>query len=166
MTRARHRLLMSAARSRRINGRERWQEPSRFIGEIDPTCITVRDYLSPRSVGSKNYAPSAFSGLGGRTGQRRRSRGAGRARGDGRTGGDRNRAERKPSTAPATFSGSTRPAGEADLVEGAIVIHAMFGPGTIAEASGSGDKLKLEVRFRRVGTKSVIAKFAKLEVPE
>ena len=166
MTRARHRLLMSAARSRRINGRERWQEPSRFIGEIDPRHIVVRDYLSPRAVGSKDYAPSAFSGLGGRTGQRQRSRrGASHTHRTSTPRGAHSRKRRAPAAA-AQLSGPTRPASEKDLDEGAIVLHPMFGPGTITETTGSGDKLKLEIRFDKAGTKNVLAKFAKLEVPE
>ena len=159
MTRARHRLLMSAARSRRINGRERWQEPSRFISEIDPRHIVVRDYLSPRAVGSKDYASSSFSGLGGRTGQRQRSKGrpayGGHARGH----------SAAKSAVPVKFSGPTRPATDADLREGATVVHPMFGPGKITNATGASDKLKLQIRFNKAGTKSVIAKFAKLEVP-
>ena len=159
MTRARHRLLMSAARSRRINGRERWQEPSRFIGEIDPRNIVVRDYLSPRAVGSKDYSSSSFSGLGGRTGQRQRSKGrAYRRRSPRRSGAD--------SDAPVKFSGPTRAATDGDLVEGATVVHPMFGPGKITDAAGAGERLKLEIRFNKAGTKSVIAKFAKLQVPE
>ncbi len=162
MTRARHRLMLSAARSRRINGRERWQEPSRFISEIDPRHIVVRDYLSPRAVGSKDYAPSSFSGLGGRTGQRQRTR-----RG-GRTARPSAWREGKKTATVATavkFSGPTRPATEDDLKEGATVVHPMFGPGRSAAATGTGDKLKLEIRFNKAGTKNVIAKFAKLEVP-
>jgi DNA helicase-2/ATP-dependent DNA helicase PcrA len=159
MTRARHRLLMSAARSRRINGRERWQEPSRFISEIDPRHIVVRDYLSPRAVGSKDYVSSSFSGLGGRTGQRQRSKGrpayGGHARGH----------SAAKSAVPVKFSGPTRPATDADLREGATVVHPMFGPGKITNATGASDKLKLQIRFNKAGTKSVIAKFAKLEVP-
>ncbi len=158
MTRARHRLLMSAARSRRINGRERWQEPSRFIGEIDPRHLVVRDYLSPRAVGSKDYAPSAFTGLGGRTGQRQRSRARHPAR--------RKTRQRAAAAAPADISGPTRPATTDDLVEGAVVLHKMFGAGRVAGTSGSGDKLKLEIRFDKAGTKNVIAKYAKLQVPE
>ena len=161
MTRARHRLLMSAARSRRINGRERWLEPSRFISEIDPRHIVVRDYLSPRAVGSKDYASSSFSGLGGRTGQRQRSKGRRRAYGGHPTG----HAATK-SALPVKFSGPTHPATDADLREGATVVHPMFGPGKITNATGVGDKLKLEIRFDKAGTKSVIAKFAKLEVPD
>jgi len=154
-------LFMSAARSRRINGRERWQEPSRFIGEIDPRHLIVRDYLSPRSVGSKDYAPSAFSGLGGRTGQRHGSRRRGyRARPSSRRGG-----KKSVAMAPVQFSGVTRLATEADLREGSTVVHPMFGAGRITETTGSGDKLKLEIRFDKAGIKSVIAKFAKLEVP-
>ncbi|MFQ5743700.1 MAG: ATP-dependent helicase [Acidobacteriota bacterium] len=43
MTRARRRLLLSAAHSRRLYGRERWQEPSRFIAEINPSSMIVHN---------------------------------------------------------------------------------------------------------------------------
>ncbi len=42
----------------------------------------------------------------------------------------------------------------------------MFGPGTITESAGSGERQKLKIRFSKAGMKSVIAGFAKLEVPE
>jgi DNA helicase-2/ATP-dependent DNA helicase PcrA len=64
------------------------------------------------------------------------------------------------------FTGPTRPATDSDLLEGSIVVHPTFGPGEIAASSGTGDKLKLSIRFNAAGTKSLIVKFAKLEVPE
>jgi hypothetical protein len=63
------------------------------------------------------------------------------------------------------FSGATRPATEADLREGATVFHPMFGAGRITETTASGDKLKLAIRFDKAGIKSVLARYAKLEVP-
>jgi DNA helicase-2/ATP-dependent DNA helicase PcrA len=185
MTRARRRLLLSAARSRRINGRERWQEPSRFIGEIDPRQIELRDYLAPSAVGSKDWAPSAFTGIGGRSGQRQRSRRSGQQQ-RGRSGqrpkggsgfhgayGLGPQSPRSGTSAPTAAAPvklppgqPTRPAAEPDLVEGATVLHPMFGPGRVVETTGSGEKLKLEIRFNKAGTKNVIAKFAKLQVPD
>jgi len=162
MTRARQRLFLSAARSRRINGRERWLEPSRFISEIDPRLIVVRDYLNPRSAGSKHYVSNSFSSLGGRTKKRQRSNNSTYAQ---RTANSSSRHSSKKA-APVKFSGPTRLAMADDLVEGSTVVHPTFGPGEIAAASGSGEKLKLTVRFRKTGVKTVIAKFAKLEVPD
>ena len=121
----------------------------------------MRDYLSPKSVGSKDYKPSSFSGLGGRTGQRQRSRrggGYGATRGRGKAGAAKG-------AAPVKVSGATRPAVEDDLQEGAVVVHPMFGPGRITATTGSGDKLKLEIRFNKAGTKNVLARYGKLEVP-
>ena len=162
MTRARQRLFLSAARSRRVNGRERWLEPSRFISEIDPRLIVVRDYLNPRAAGSKDYVPNSFSGLGGRTGKRKRSKNPAYRQ---QPAHDSLRASPNK-TAPVKFTGSTRPAIATDLLEGSTVVHPTFGPGKITVTSGSGEKLKLTVRFRKTGTKTVIAKFAKLEVPD
>ena len=161
MTRARQQLFLSAARSRRINGRERWLEPSRFISEIDPRLIVVRDYLNPRAAGSKHYASSSFSSLGGRTNKRQRSKNSTYAQ---RTVNGSSRHSSKKATA-VKFPGSTRPAIADDLVEGSTVVHPTFGPGKITAASGTGEKLKLTVRFRKTGVKTVIAKFANLKVP-
>ena len=168
MTRAQRRLFLSAARSRRVHGRDRWLEPSRFIAEIDPRHVVVHDYVSPNGVGSVGYAPSAFTGLGGRTGQRRRERAGYRGSPKGSRGFRSSGSGRRSSTAPAKLSPgqATRLATATDLVEGATILHPMFGPGRITETSGSGDKLKLTIRFNEAGTKSVIAGFAKLEVPE
>ena len=162
MTRARQRLFLSAARSRRINGRERWLEPSRFISEIDPRLIVVRDYLNPRAAGSKHYVSNSFSSLGGRTNKRQRSKNSKYAQ---RTVKGSSRHSSKKA-AVVKFTGPTRPAIANDLVEGSAVVHPTFGPGKITAASGTGEKLKLTVRFRKAGVKTVIAKFAKFEVPD
>ena len=169
MTRAERRLFLSAARSRRLHGRDRWQEPSRFIAEIDPRHLIVNDYVSPNAVGSKGYAPSAFTGLGGRTGQRRRGRAGYRGSRSGAGGrGSTGRGGKGKAATPVKLSAGqpTRPAAEGDLVEGATVLHPMFGPGRITDATGTGEKLKLTIRFNKAGTKSVIASYAKLEVPD
>lgn len=132
MTRARRRLVLTAARSRRIHGRERWQEPSRFIDEIDPRQLVVRD--APAGGGAGAGVP---------------------------------RRDAAPTERPRIRydGGRTRPAREDDLQAGTLVVHPMFGPGEVTGAEGSGDRVKLTIRFRRAGKKTVLARYAKLEVP-
>ncbi len=50
------------------------------------------------------------------------------------------------------------------LQVGAYVLHPMFGSGRITGRQGSGDKLKLTIRFHRAGVKQVLARYAKLEL--
>jgi DNA helicase-2/ATP-dependent DNA helicase PcrA len=43
------------------------------------------------------------------------------------------------------------------------VRHAQFGVGTVKEVDGKGDDMKLTVYFQTVGTKKLIAKYARLQ---
>jgi DNA helicase-2/ATP-dependent DNA helicase PcrA len=130
MTRARILLYLSAARSRRIHGRDRWQEPSRFIHEVDPRHIVVRDHLAaPRGDEVAQPRP---------------------------TGVVSKESAQQPS--------GPGPAQDEDLQEGVRVLHPKFGPGKISSRQGSGDKLKLVIRFNRAGTKTLLARYASLHV--
>jgi DNA helicase-2/ATP-dependent DNA helicase PcrA len=152
MTRARRSLYLSAARSRRIHGRERWQEPSRFIHEIDPRFIIVRDNLA--AIPDRGAAAGPGS-------QRKRGRSSGLAASRAAAG---SRARAAHGAGPQQQPGSARPAEDADLQEGVRVLHAKFGAGKITSRQGAGEKLKLVIRFTRAGTKTVLARYAKLEI--
>jgi DNA helicase-2/ATP-dependent DNA helicase PcrA len=152
MTRARQTLFLSSARSRRLHGRERWQEPSRFIHEIDPRYIVLRDMPAPVRQAISREEPF-------RRGRRAHSRQEGSPWG---AAGQSGRAS-APS-GPAIKPGETRPATEEDLQEGARVRHAKFGNGKISSRTGSGEKLKLVISFRRAGTKTLLARYAKLQL--
>jgi DNA helicase-2/ATP-dependent DNA helicase PcrA len=47
---------------------------------------------------------------------------------------------------------------------GLRVRHPIFGPGTILEVSGQGAGQKLRIRFERAGIKTVVARYANLEI--
>ena len=149
MTRARKRLFLSAARTRRVRGRERIQLPSRFLREIDPRSLKVEE--EPGAVA----AAASHS----------RRAGASPSR-QGRRGGAGRPAAPRKVTRPVdpNARGTGSPALPSQLRVGAAVFHPMFGAGRIVGTQGSGDRLKLEVAFARAGTKHLIAKFAKLEL--
>ena len=50
------------------------------------------------------------------------------------------------------------------VAPGLRVRHPIFGPGTILEVSGSGAGQKLRIRFERAGVKSVVTRYANLEL--
>lgn len=174
MTRARRRLVLTAARSRRIHGRDRWQEPSRFIREIDPRHLVVRDDVARAGSGAggrrRRSGKTGSEGRGGRSRVGRPGSSPGGQR-SGTGGGDRRGGTGVPRRGTAgkasvvEFDGPTRPAEEEDLRAGSPVVHPMFGPGKILGAEGSGDKIKLTIRFRKAGKKTVLARYADLEVP-
>jgi len=149
MTRARKHLFLSAARTRRIRGRERIQLPSRFLREIDPRLLVVEE--EPGAVA----AASSES----------RRRGAAASRPPRRGSTPRAKGARKvarPVDPNARGTGS--PAPPSQLRAGTAVFHPMFGAGRIVSTQGSGDRLKVVVAFARAGTKHLIAKFAKLQL--
>ena len=47
---------------------------------------------------------------------------------------------------------------------GQVVIHAKFGHGTILNYEGSGDSMRLQIKFQKAGTKWLISSYAKLEI--
>ena len=47
---------------------------------------------------------------------------------------------------------------------GQVVKHAKFGLGTVVNSEGSGDSMRLQIKFKKVGTKWLISSYAKLEI--
>jgi len=47
---------------------------------------------------------------------------------------------------------------------GQVVKHAKFGLGTIVNYEGTGDSMRLQIKFKKAGTKWLISSYAKLEV--
>jgi DNA helicase-2/ATP-dependent DNA helicase PcrA len=50
------------------------------------------------------------------------------------------------------------------LAAGLRVRHPIFGEGTVMQVSGAGQGQKLRIRFDKVGVKTVLLRFANLEV--
>ena len=148
MTRARNELFLSSARLRRVHGRERFQLPSRFVGEIDSGLLVADE--EPQAVVDVSHRR-------GKVATRDRTRRTTRSS----AGSRRSRSARH---VDPNARGSGMPASPNRLVEGTAVFHPMFGSGRITDAQGSGDSLKLTVAFTRAGTKQLIAKYAKLQL--
>ena len=47
---------------------------------------------------------------------------------------------------------------------GQVVKHAKFGLGTVVNCEGSGDSMRLQIKFQKVGTKWLISSYANLEL--
>jgi DNA helicase-2/ATP-dependent DNA helicase PcrA len=56
------------------------------------------------------------------------------------------------------------PEDPAELVKGARVLHPKFGLGTIQQRSGSPANLKLQIQFDQHGWKSILIRYARLEI--
>ncbi len=147
MTRARHWLALTAARSRFLFGQRKGTVPSRFLQEIPPThYVDVSDEPVTRggTVPPGAVGPGA-TGRGPRPDSRERPA-AGRSA---------SRPRRKVPTVTDAAGNSWRP--------GDRVRHARFGTGVILTCQGRGPQLKLVVYFERAGRKTLVPTIAKLE---
>ena len=185
ITRAEKHCILTNAQNRFRYGKMEFDNPSRFIEEIDPELIE----------GEGMNSRSSFGGFG-----RRSSYGSDRSSGrdsygsDGGYGGrmpwdsksvsSQFKADPKPSyTSPkpkptassASFSSSLKPASAASsssslkpssssLREGCKIEHQRFGIGEVLKLEGSGENAKATVAFAHAGTKQLLLKFAKYTI--
>lgn len=137
MTRAQRQLILTSAARRRVFGDYQPLEPSRFLDEIPPHLVEVRD-ATPAWGAWTGTARLGFDRLG--------SRGPGRA------------------TSPRPRSHPIEDEDQrcGDLAPGTRVHHPQFGVGTVVEIEELPEDLKLTVSFPGVGRKKLYARYAKL----
>ena len=137
LTRAQCRVVLTSAARRRVFGDYQATEPSRFIDEIPPALMeTVPSTMA--------FASSSYSS---RSGERQWGNGY-----------------RKPKEeTPAYQYEDEDQSAMGGLKVGLRVRHPQFGVGTVLTVERLDDDTKLVVRFLSVGSKTLRAKFAKLE---
>jgi DNA helicase-2/ATP-dependent DNA helicase PcrA len=151
MTRARQKLFLTYARSRKVWGQEQFNPPSRFLKEIPEDLTQFSTALStPKFVSrfaSTASQPNAYYG------------GAPKYRNNGNGfGNDRDTADYDEF--PDYEDGDS---GSRDLKKGMRVRHPTFGVGSVFETEGSGDTQKVSVLFSDQTIKKFVAKYARLE---
>jgi DNA helicase-2/ATP-dependent DNA helicase PcrA len=143
ITRARKQLVLTSAARRRVFGEYQNTEPSRFIDEI-PADLVERDEspaTSRYSSGTNwSYRPNPYAR---RYAPKDRDEGTGKV-------ATKNFAYEEEDQTPG-------------LRPGAKVNHAQFGPGTVVSVEDLEDDQKLVVKFVTVGTKTLRARYAKLQ---
>ena len=140
MTRARRKLVLTSASRRRWYGDYRNSEPSRFIDEVPPDLMERNEARVPSF-----YQPT-FSSAGHEFRPNPYRRQPGRVR------------EETPSYAYEDEDQSK----SGGLSVGMRVRHELFGVGTVVSMEPADGDAKLVVKFAGVGTKKLLAKYAKL----
>ena len=163
ITRAEKHCILTNAKNRFRYGKMEFDNPSRFLNDIDPSFMTE----DSESIGSFNGG-----GYGGRMPWDRDSR----MYQNSKPVASQFKADPKPSflddrglrrnissfTATTTTTSSSSSA--ADLHEGAKIEHQRFGVGVVLKVEGSGENTKATVEFVNSGTKQLLLKFAKFKV--
>jgi len=144
-TRAMEKLYLSYATTRYRFGRLLNCEPSRFLEEVDPSCIK-----------EIKRTPSAFSSF-----KKEAS--------EGRNGfvGLKSPTVRAGTTAKVhTPSPDFKPSNTHNLMEGMKIEHPKFGFGTVNKIEMEGANRKASIHFDNFGDKTLLLSFAKLRIVE
>ena len=140
LTRARERLILTGAARRRVFGEYQATYQSRFLEEIPPELMDRVEHTpaAPRWSGQPYELRNPYGRRGGQGSTARES-------------------------APKTYAYEDEDQSESGVKIGGRVRHSQFGIGTVLGIEDTGGDFKVTVRFLSVGTKKLLASFAKLE---
>ena len=164
ITRAEKHCILTNAKNRFRYGKMEFDNPSRFIDEIDASLIEGGEETPGSSFGAGR---SSFGGYG--SSSRYGSDGGygGRMPWDrDRSGYGRHYQNSKP--VASQFMADPKPAfassAAGSLCEGCRIEHQRFGIGTVLKIEGAGENTKATVEFQNAGTKQLLLKFAKFTI--
>lgn len=160
ITRAKRTLTLTKTYTRMLYGNTTRNRPSRFLSEIPTELLCEQGNVDPISAdfgsksGERTYTGRAasFGDFGGRRG------GFSASSGTGSFGGQASRRAASAHAAPKTEKSTVQ------YKAGMRVSHSTFGEGEIVKCTPMGNDTLLEIAFAAVGTKKLMAGFAKLSV--
>ena len=164
ITRAEKHCILTNAKNRFRYGKMEFDNPSRFIDEIDASLIEGGEEAPESSFGGGR---SSYGGYG--SSSRYGSDGGygGRMPWDrDRSGYRRDYQNSKP--VASQFMADPKPAfassAAGSLSEGCRIEHQRFGIGRVLKIEGTGENTKATVEFQNAGTKQLLLKFAKFTI--
>ena len=189
ITRAEKHCILTSAKNRFRYGKMEFDNPSRFIDEIDASLIEGGEEAPESSFGGERSSFGGYGSDGGyggrmpwdrdRSGYRRESQNAkpvaSQFMADPKPGFKSVRAVNavhrimgdtasSSSVALAGSSASKASSAAGSLSEGCRIEHQRFGIGTVLKIEGTGENTKATVEFLNAGTKQLLLKFAKFTI--
>lgn len=189
ITRAEKHCILTNAKNRFRYGKMEFDNPSRFIDEIDASLIEGGEETPESSFGGGRSSYGGYGSEGGyggrmpwdrdRSGYRRDYQNskpvASQFMADPKPGFKSVRAvnavhrimgdtARSSSVALAGSSASKASSAAGSLSEGCRIEHQRFGIGTVLKIEGTGENTKATVEFQNAGTKQLLLKFAKFTI--
>ena len=158
ITRAEKHCILTNAKNRFRYGKMEFDNPSRFIDEIDASLIEGGEEAPESSFGGGRSSYGGYGsegGYGGRLPWDRDRSGYGRGYQNAKPVASQFMADPKPAFA-SSAAGS--------LSEGCRIEHQRFGIGTVLKIEGTGENTKATVEFQNAGTKQLLLKFAKFTI--
>ena len=189
ITRAEKHCILTNAKNRFRYGKMEFDNPSRFIDEIDASLIEGGEEAPESSFGGGRSSFGGYGsegGYGGRMPWDRDRSGYGRDYQNSKPVASQFMADPKPgfksvravnavhrimgdtasSSSVASAGSSTSKASSAagSLSEGCRIEHQRFGIGRVLKIEGTGENTKATVEFQNAGTKQLLLKFAKFTI--
>ena len=189
ITRAEKHCILTNAKNRFRYGKMEFDNPSRFIDEIDASLIEGGEETPESSFGGGRSSYGGYGsegGYGGRMPWDRDRSGYGRGYQNSKPVASQFMADPKPgfksvravnaahrimgdtasfsSVASAGSSASKASSAAGSLSEGCRIEHQRFGIGTVLKIEGTGENTKATVEFQNAGTKQLLLKFAKFTI--
>ena len=158
ITRAEKHCILTNAKNRFRYGKMEFDNPSRFIDEIDASLIEGGEEAPESSFGEGRNSYGGCGSEGGYGGRMPWDRD--------RSGYRRDYQNSKP--VASQFMADPKPAfassAAGSLCEGCRIEHQRFGIGTVLKIEGTGENTKATVEFQNAGTKQLLLKFAKFTI--
>ncbi|MGE9953382.1 ATP-dependent helicase [Segatella copri] len=158
ITRAEKHCILTNAKNRFRYGKMEFDNPSRFIDEIDASLIEEGEEAPESSFGGGRSSYGGYGSEGGYGGRMPWDRD--------RSGYRRDYQNSKP--VASQFMADPKPAfassAAGSLCEGCRIEHQRFGIGTVLKIEGTGENTKATVEFQNAGTKQLLLKFAKFTI--
>ena len=189
ITRAEKHCILTNAKNRFRYGKMEFDNPSRFIDEIDASLIEGGEEAPESSFGGGRSSYGGYGsegGYGGRMPWDRDRSGYGRDYQNSKPVASQFMADPKPgfksvravnavhrimgdtastsSVASAGSSAFNASSAAGSLSEGCRIEHQRFGIGTVLKIEGTGENTKATVEFQNAGTKQLLLKFAKFTI--
>ncbi len=189
ITRAEKHCILTNAKNRFRYGKMEFDNPSRFIDEIDASLIEGGEEAPESSFGGGRSSYGGYGsegGYGGRMPWDRDRSGYRRDYQNAKPVASQFMADPKPgfksvravnavhrimgdtasssSVASAGSSASNASSAAGSLSEGCRIEHQRFGIGTVLKIEGTGENTKATVEFQNAGTKQLLLKFAKFTI--
>jgi DNA helicase-2/ATP-dependent DNA helicase PcrA len=143
ITRARERLVLTHARTRRVWGEIRLQSPSRFLDDLPPACLAQPVRRAPQTPAAPRIVDGNWAGRPSRARPQRDEFDQRAVEGD--------------EPVYRVTDDDYRPAG--GFAVGANVVHGTLGMGRVVSVTGTGKDQKVVVDFGVIGQKTVFARY-------
>ncbi|MDX2093498.1 MAG: UvrD-helicase domain-containing protein [Kofleriaceae bacterium] len=155
ITRARQRLVLSHARTRRVWGEIRLNGPSRFLQDLPPDSLALPRHRTPTTPAPPRIVDGNWVGRGSPLASSRARGGRGAL---GRRGGRDEMDQRVEYNDEPVYNVDDDLRGGTFAV-GATVMHQTLGYGKVIAVAGSGRDQKITVDFGAIGQKTVMARY-------